>query len=71
MQLMMVPKKQAMPSKKHSDFKMVHPAGLEPATFSVETSCSIQLSYECVKMVGYHGTAPCSFGYQPNALLLS
>ncbi len=51
MQLMMVPKKQAMPSKKHSSFKMAHPAGLEPATFSVETSCSIQLSYECVKIL--------------------
>ena len=51
MQLMMVPKKQAMPSKKHSDSKMVHPAGLEPATFSVETSCSIQLSYECIEFV--------------------
>ena len=38
MQLMMAPKKQAMPSKKHSDFKMAHPAGLEPAIFSLEPS---------------------------------
>ena len=51
MQLMMVPKKQATQSKKHSNSKMAHPAGLEPATFSVETSRSIQLSYECVKLV--------------------
>ena len=50
---------------------MAHPVGLEPTTFSVETSCSIQLSYECVKMVGYHGTAPWSFDYQSSALLLS
>ena len=58
MQLMMVPKKQAMPSKKHSSFKMAHPAGLEPATFSVETSRSIQLSYERIKMVDRAGYAP-------------
>ncbi len=30
---------------------MAHPAGLEPATFSVETSRSIQLSYECIEFV--------------------
>lgn len=28
---------------------MVHPAGLEPATLRLEPSCSIQLSYGCMR----------------------
>ena len=40
---------------------MAHPAGLEPATFSVETDGSIQLSYECIKMVVPIGFDPTTF----------
>ena len=30
---------------------MAHPAGLEPATYCLEGSCSIQLSYGCLCFV--------------------
>ena len=30
---------------------MVHSAGFEPATDGLEIRCSIQLSYECVKLI--------------------
>ena len=40
--------KSAFASSYYSSLIFVHPAGVEPATYCLEGSCSIQLSYGCI-----------------------